>query len=175
MTSPSTSTTSGTPTRCTPFIPSGLIPGGKGNRSDRRSVFITAVNPIDSQPDRREVEYNLDKSRTAPYKHTWRAHHNTVYWCNLKLAQRGIAILSNSIACNYSFRHTTSDFCRIYKSPRVTSRNTCAELATRSDGCTFFRIEKNPMTVRMKFISTSFHQRASRERIGRTCIISSWR
>ena len=29
-----------------------------------------------------------DKPRIAPYKHTWSSHHNTVFWCNLKLAQR---------------------------------------------------------------------------------------
>ena len=38
--------------------------------------------------DLEEVEYDLDKHRIAPYKHTWKAHHNTVYWCKLKLAQR---------------------------------------------------------------------------------------
>ena len=35
-----------------------------------------------------EVEYDLDKPRIAPYEHTWKVHHNTVYWCILKLAQR---------------------------------------------------------------------------------------
>ena len=70
------------------IIQSGLIPEGRSNRRDRQSVFFTAVNPIDIPLDRREVEYDLDKPGIAPYKHTWRAHHNTVYWCNLKLAQR---------------------------------------------------------------------------------------
>ena len=70
------------------IIQSGLIPGGNRNRGDRQSVFFTAVNPTDTQPDRREVEYDLDKPRIAPYKHTWRALHNTVCWWHLKLAQR---------------------------------------------------------------------------------------
>ena len=70
------------------IIQSGLNPEGRSNRRDRQSVFFTAVNPIDIQLDRREVEYDLDKPGIAPYKHTWRAHHNTAYWCNLKLAQR---------------------------------------------------------------------------------------
>ena len=69
------------------IIQSGLIPGGKSNRKDRQSMFFTAVNGMDSQPDQREVEYDLDKPRIAPYKHTWRSHH-TVFWCNLKVAQR---------------------------------------------------------------------------------------
>ena len=70
------------------IIQSGLIPGGKSFRRDRQSVFFTAVNPMDTRQDRREVEYDVDKPRIAPYKHNWRAHHNTVYWCNLNLAQR---------------------------------------------------------------------------------------
>ena len=39
------------------IIKSGLIFGGKSLRRDRQSVFFTAVNPIDVQLDRREVEY----------------------------------------------------------------------------------------------------------------------
>ena len=63
-------------------------PKRKKKRRDRQSVFFTAVNPMDIQPDQREVEYDLDKPRIAPYKHTGRIHHNTVLLCNLKLAQR---------------------------------------------------------------------------------------
>ena len=63
------------------------IPGGKSNRRDRQPVFFTAVNPTDIQPDRREVEHDLDKPRIAPYN-TWRSHHNPEFWCNLQLAQR---------------------------------------------------------------------------------------
>ena len=33
-------------------------------------MFFTAVNPMDIQPDQREVGYDLDKPRIAPYKHT---------------------------------------------------------------------------------------------------------
>ena len=67
---------------------SGLTTGGRSNRKNRQSVFFTTVKRIDIQPDQREVEYDLDKPRIAPYKHTWRSHDNTVFWCNLKLAQR---------------------------------------------------------------------------------------
>ena len=107
-----------------------------------------------SQPDQ-EVEYDLDKPRIAPNEHTWRSH-DTVFWYNSHLAQRGIAILSNSIARNHSFRHTTSDLYRqsgLHENKgrtllqnmlvtKVTTSDTCAELATRSKGCTCFRIEK---------------------------------
>ena len=44
---------------------------------------------MDARQYQREVEYDLlDNTRIAPYKHTWKAHHNTTYWCILKLAQR---------------------------------------------------------------------------------------
>ena len=91
------------------IMQSGLIPGGRSNRKDRQSVFFTAVNPIDIQLDRREVEYDLDKPRIA----------NTLgelitvqcIGAILKLAQReGLRFYST--ACNYSFRHTTGDLYR---------------------------------------------------------------
>ena len=69
-------------------IKSGLFPGGRSLRKDRQSVFFTAVNPMYAGEDLEEVLYDLDKPRTAVYKHTWKAHQNTVYWCHLKLAQR---------------------------------------------------------------------------------------
>ena len=70
------------------IIKSGLIPGGKSLRTDRQSVFFTAVNPMYARQNLEEVEDDLDKPRIAPCRHTWKAHHNTVFWCNLKLAQR---------------------------------------------------------------------------------------
>ena len=48
-------------------IRSGLIPGGRSNRKNRQSVFFTAVNPIDIQPDRTEVEYDVNRPRIAQY------------------------------------------------------------------------------------------------------------
>ena len=67
------------------IIKSGLIPGGKSLRRDRQPVFFTAVSPMDARQDLKEVECDLDRPSIAPYKHTWKAHHNTVHWCNLKL------------------------------------------------------------------------------------------
>ena len=96
------------------IVQSGLIPGGKSNRRDRQSVFFTAVNPMDDNQDLdEEVQYNLDKPRIAPYKHIWRTHHITGVLVQFKAcSEKGIAILSDSVDCNYSFKHTASDLCR---------------------------------------------------------------
>ena len=113
---------------------SGLIPGGRSNRKNRQSVFFTTVKPIDIQPDQREVEYDLDKPRIAPYKHTWRSHDNTVFWCNLKLAQRKgwqfyqtrshaitlsdtrPAICIDKVVCMKTRKEL---YCKIYESPKL--------------------------------------------------------
>ena len=121
---------------------------------------------MDTQQDRRDIEYDLDKPRIAPFKHTFEELiTKQLSWCNFKAcSEKGFAILSNSIACNCSFKHTTSDLyresgmhekkgrthCKRYQSTR-SPRVTCAELASRSEGCTCFGIEK--MTVRTKFMS----------------------
>ena len=116
------------------IIQSGLSPGDRSNRKNRQSVFFTAVNPIDTQPDEREVEYDVDKPRIAPYRHTWRSHHNSVFWCNSKLAQsKGLrfyqtrshavtlsdtrpAICIDKVVC----MRTREEFCcKIYGSPRL--------------------------------------------------------
>ena len=49
-------------------------------------MFFTAVNPmfIDHH---REGDYDVTKPRIAVYKHNWKIHHNTMYWCNLRVAQ----------------------------------------------------------------------------------------
>ena len=134
------------------IVQSGLIPGGKSNRRDIQSVFFTAVNPMDVQPDQREVECDLDKPRIAPYKQT-HLEISSQYSILVQLkacSEKRIAILSNSITCNYSFR---KHYQRLYRYrgmhenkgrtllqnvqvSQVTPRNTCAEVATRSEGCT---------------------------------------
>ena len=70
------------------IILSGLIPGGRSLKRDRQSVLFTAVNPMYANQDLEEVQYDPDKPRIAVYNNTWRVHQNTVYWCNLKFAQR---------------------------------------------------------------------------------------
>ena len=82
------------------IIQSGLIPGGKDVKTGRHAVIFTAVNPM-FVDQHEEVEYDLTKPRIAVYKHTWKVHQNTVYWCNLKVAQsKGLQFyqtLSNAI------------------------------------------------------------------------------
>ena len=117
------------------IIKRGLIPGGKSLRRDRQSVFFTAVNPMDARQDLKEVEYDLDKPRIGPCKHTWKAHHNTNKLVQFEAcSEKGIAILSNLITCSYSFKKTlpaiwkekvvcmkTGEelYCKVYESPRV--------------------------------------------------------
>ena len=70
------------------IIQSGLIPGRKSFKRDSQSVFFTAMNPMYANQDLEDVQYGLDKPRITVYKKTWRVQQNTVFWCNLKLAQR---------------------------------------------------------------------------------------
>ena len=111
MTSTSTSTTSGTLAHDThSIIQGGLIPGGRSLKRDRQLVFFTAVNPMYASQDLEEDQYDLDKPRIAVYKNTWRIHQNTVYWCNLKLAQRkGLQFYQTRSHAFALFQHTTFD------------------------------------------------------------------
>ena len=82
---------------------SGLIPGGH-NFSKRQTVFFTSVDPMNKEhkdPD----TIDLKAPRLAWYKQkTWKKHQNTVYWVDIKLAQRGLKFYqtrSNAIIlCN---------------------------------------------------------------------------
>ena len=94
------------------IIQGGLIPGGKSHRRDRQSVFFTAVNSIDIQLDQGEIEYDLDKPRIAPYKHLENSSQYSILVQCKACSEKGIAILSNTTACNYSFRDATSDLYR---------------------------------------------------------------
>ncbi len=51
-------------------------------------MFFTSVNPMEDDQTMEEIRCNLDKPRIAPYKNTWKRHQNTLYFCNLKLAQK---------------------------------------------------------------------------------------
>ena len=50
-------------------------------------MFFTTVNPMKGVHGMEETPRHLTKPRVRPYKNTWKCHQNTVYWCNLKLAQ----------------------------------------------------------------------------------------
>ena len=81
---------------------SGLIPGGKRLKKDRQSKLFTAVNPMDEHQYSEDAQYDLNKARIAVYSNGWRIHKDSVYWRNLKLAQkRGLQFYqtrSNAIA-----------------------------------------------------------------------------
>ena len=66
----------------------GLIPGGVSLGEGRQAVFFTMVNPMDNQDALGETLCDLSQARIAPYKNTWKRFQNTVFWCNLKLAQQ---------------------------------------------------------------------------------------
>ena len=66
---------------------SGLIPGGQ-YLSKRQTVFFTSVDPMNKEhqdPD----EFDLKAPCLAWYKQkVWKKHQNTVYWVDVKLAQK---------------------------------------------------------------------------------------
>ena len=97
-------------------------------------MFFATVKPIDIQLEQREVQYDLDKPRIAPYQHTWRSQNDTVFWCNLQLAQRkGLqffqtrshaitlsdtlpAICIDKVVC---MKTREELYCKIYGSPKL--------------------------------------------------------
>ena len=113
MTSPSTCTTLGTPSRYTPLSNVDWSQQEKASERDRHSVFFTAVNPMDTRLGLK-VEYDLDKPRIASYKKQLdsSSQHNILVQFRAR-SEKGIAILWNSITCNNSFKHTTQRF--VYK------------------------------------------------------------
>ena len=88
MTSPSITSTSGTTSRCTPFC--------KVDWSREDEVKGRTDNQCSAQPWTRWTFNFINKKlstiwknpRIAPYKHIWKRHDNTVFWCYLKTAQR---------------------------------------------------------------------------------------
>ena len=66
---------------------SGLIPGGQ-NLSKRQTVFFTSVDPKNKEHKDPDV-IDLEAPRLAWYKQkVWKKHRNTVYWVDIKLAQK---------------------------------------------------------------------------------------
>ena len=66
---------------------SGLIPG-RQNLSNRQTVFILPVNPVDNEHEGPE-KVDLKAPRLAQYMQTaWNKHQNTVYWVDVRLAQK---------------------------------------------------------------------------------------
>ena len=66
---------------------SGLIPGGQ-NLSKRQTVFFTSVDPMDKE-HRDPNKIDLEAPCVAWYhQKKWNKHQNTVYWVDIKLAQK---------------------------------------------------------------------------------------
>ena len=66
---------------------SGLIPGGQ-KLSKRQTVFFTTVEPM-NQEHKDPNNIDLEAPRLAWYKQkVWKRHQNTVYWVDIKLAQK---------------------------------------------------------------------------------------
>ena len=56
--------------------------------SKRQRVFFLPVNPLDKEHKDPE-KIDLEAPRLARYMHTaWKKHQNTVYWVDIKLAQK---------------------------------------------------------------------------------------
>ena len=65
------------------IIGNGLILGGKGLKRGRQAVFFTT----EDENCMGETPRDSTKPRIATHKNTWKRLQNTIFWCNLKLAQ----------------------------------------------------------------------------------------
>ena len=59
----------------------------KSLKRGRQAVIFTTVNPMEDGIGMGETPCDLTKPKIMPYKNTWKRFQNTVFWCNLKLAQ----------------------------------------------------------------------------------------
>ena len=71
------------------MVHNGPVPGGFSTKTVRHAVFFTVVNPMDDEQGLRETFCDLSKAGIAPCGNTWKPLQETVYWCNLLLAQGG--------------------------------------------------------------------------------------
>ena len=89
------------------IIQSGLIPGGKDVKKGRHAVFFTAENPMFLDHSR-ERNDDVTKPRIAVYKHNWKIHQNTVYWCYLRVAQsKGLQFYHTRSNADHPLQHFT--------------------------------------------------------------------
>ena len=61
--------------------------GRQKSSRDRQTVFFTAVNPLATRCQEQK-EVDLTKLRFAADKQQWKVHQNSVYWVDIRLAQR---------------------------------------------------------------------------------------
>ena len=88
------------------IINSGMIPRGQ-NLRNRQTVFFLPVDPMDKEHKDLET-IDLKAPRHAQYMHTtWKKHQNTVYWVDIKLAQKkGLKFNQTRSSAINSLRHT---------------------------------------------------------------------
>ena len=85
---------------------SGLIPGGQ-ILSQRQTVFFTGADPTNKEHRDPEI-IDLEAPRIAWYKQkTWKKHQNTVYWVDIRLAQKK-GLNFNQTRSNHPLRHAPS-------------------------------------------------------------------
>ena len=116
------------------IIQSGLIPRRTKQQEELTHRVLHSCEPDWHSTSSMRSWNDLDKPRIAPYKHIWRSHHNTVFWCNLQLAQRkGLRFYqTRSLAITFSVTlpaicidkvicvKTREELhCRMYWSPRL--------------------------------------------------------
>ena len=83
---------------------------GRIVKRDRQSVFFTAVNPMYASRHLDEVQYDLDKPRITVYKKYLECSPKYIILVQFETrSEKRIAVLSNAIARNRSFQHTTCD------------------------------------------------------------------
>ena len=98
------------------IINSVLIPGGQ-ILSKRQKVFYLPVNPMDKKHKDLE-KIDLEAPRLARYMHTaWKKHQNTVYWVDIKLAQKK----------GLKFYQTRSNAIILYNTPRLLYPESCPD------------------------------------------------
>ena len=92
-------------------IKSGLIPGGRSVRRDRQSVFFTAVSPAQGKIwEKSKTVWTNPESKCTKILGNLT---NIQFFVQFEAcSEKGIVILSNSITCNCSFKHTASDLKR---------------------------------------------------------------
>ena len=87
------------------IIQGGFIPGRKSQKGQAVSVFFfKAVNPIYTNQDPEEVQYDLDKPRITVYENTWRVYQKyRILMQSEAPSKKRIAVLTNPIARIRSF------------------------------------------------------------------------
>ena len=86
----------------------GLIPGGQ-KLSKIQTVFFTAEDPLNNK-HRDPNNIDLEAPRLAWYQQkNWKKRQNTVYWVDIKLAQKErIKVLSDAIERHHPSQYTPS-------------------------------------------------------------------